>query len=219
MRNNRGFTLVELMVAMAISLIVMGSIYSVYQTQQKSYILQEQVSAMQQNLRAGMTMLTRDIRMAGYNPIPLGSTNPLVSATTGITVPTVNDIQFTRIDNTETNQDTIIYRLFDKDGDGDMDLVRDLNGGGDQMVAENIDALDFVYLDANGAVIADPAANLPTIRSIQVTMIARTGKADIGYVNNNSYSNQQGTPILPAQNDNNRRRVLTREIQCRNLGL
>jgi len=65
-QNNQGFTLVELMVAMAISLVVMGAIFLTFKSQQDSYVIQEQVSAMQQNLRAAMYMLTRDIQMAGY---------------------------------------------------------------------------------------------------------------------------------------------------------
>jgi len=64
--NKEGFTLVELMVAMAISLVVMGAIFLTFKSQQDSYVIQAQVSAMQQNLRAAMYILTRDVQMAGY---------------------------------------------------------------------------------------------------------------------------------------------------------
>jgi len=64
--TNQGFTLVELMVAMAISLVVMGAIFLTFKSQQDSYIIQDQLTATQQNLRAAMYMLTRDIQMAGY---------------------------------------------------------------------------------------------------------------------------------------------------------
>ena len=64
--TNKGFTLVELLVAMTISLVVMGAITSTFKSQQDSYIVQTQISSMQQNLRAAMYMLTRDIQMAGY---------------------------------------------------------------------------------------------------------------------------------------------------------
>ncbi|MCD6266685.1 MAG: prepilin-type N-terminal cleavage/methylation domain-containing protein, partial [Deltaproteobacteria bacterium] len=67
-QNENGFTLVELLVAMAISVIVMASIGYVYYTQQKSYVAQEQISAMQQNLRAAMYYMEREIRMAGFDP-------------------------------------------------------------------------------------------------------------------------------------------------------
>ena len=64
--TDHGFTLVELMVAMAISLVVMGAIFLTFKSQQDSYVIQDQITATQQNLRAAMYMLTRDIQMAGY---------------------------------------------------------------------------------------------------------------------------------------------------------
>jgi len=64
--TDQGFTLVELMVAMAISLVVMGAIFLTFKSQQDSYIIQAQITATQQNLRSAMYMLTRDIQMAGY---------------------------------------------------------------------------------------------------------------------------------------------------------
>jgi len=65
---DHGYTLVELLVAMAITLVVMAGVYKVYVTQQDSYLLQEQVAEMQQNARIAKYVLMRDIRMAGYNP-------------------------------------------------------------------------------------------------------------------------------------------------------
>jgi prepilin-type N-terminal cleavage/methylation domain-containing protein len=64
--TNKGFTIVELLVAMTISLVVIAAITYTFKSQQDSYIIQTQVSSMQQNLRAAMYMLTRDIQMAGY---------------------------------------------------------------------------------------------------------------------------------------------------------
>jgi type IV pilus assembly protein PilW len=64
--TDQGFTLVELLVAMAISLVVMGTIFLTFKSQQDSYIIQDQITATQQNLRSAMYILTRDIQMAGY---------------------------------------------------------------------------------------------------------------------------------------------------------
>ncbi len=64
--QNYGFTLVELLVAMVISLLVMGTIYKTFKSQQDSFLIQDQVTAMQQNLRGGMYVMSRDIQMAGY---------------------------------------------------------------------------------------------------------------------------------------------------------
>jgi prepilin-type N-terminal cleavage/methylation domain-containing protein len=66
-RNKKGFTLIELMVAMAISTVVMGAIYSVYTAQTKSARTQQMIVEMHQNIRAAMFLLEKDIRMAGFD--------------------------------------------------------------------------------------------------------------------------------------------------------
>jgi type IV pilus assembly protein PilW len=102
--------------------------------------------------------------------------------------------------------------------------------GGLQPVAEDIEAINFVYLDGNGAVIATPVADLTQIRSIEITMVARTSRGDKEYTNNTAYSNQSHPPdtnpagttniiIRPAPGDNYRRRALTTTVNCRNMGL
>lgn len=63
--KNKGFTLIEILVSLAILGIVLAGIYSVYRMQHKSYIVQEQVAEMQQNERIALQMITRDIRTAG----------------------------------------------------------------------------------------------------------------------------------------------------------
>lgn len=219
MKSNHGFTVVEMMVAMAISGIVMASIYSSFYSQQKSSVAQNQVAAMQQNLRAAMYFMEREIRMAGYNPVEASGT--------GIQSAAANSFQFTSdiTDDAGTGDpdgdtgdagEDITYALADADGDGDNDLVRnDVNGVGNLAIAENIDAINFVYLDQSGAV----TATLSDIRAVQISLVAGTGKGDPGYVNNTVYTNQQGTQILGAQGDDRRRRLLTAQIKCRNLGL
>jgi len=94
------------------------------------------------------------------------------------------------------------------------------------MVAQNIDAIDFVYLDGasppnvlNPGGISVPAGSLDQIRSVEVTIVARTGRSTLASKNNNTYFNQRGFQILAPQNDNFSRRRLTAWIKCRNLGI
>jgi prepilin-type N-terminal cleavage/methylation domain-containing protein len=65
-KKAQGFTLIELMVAMFITVIVMAAIFTTFKSQQDSFVVQDQVTRMQQNLRGAMYMMTRDIQMAGY---------------------------------------------------------------------------------------------------------------------------------------------------------
>jgi type IV pilus assembly protein PilW len=67
--NSKGFTLVELMVTMAISSIVMAGIYAAYQAQVRSHVTQQTVIDIQQNIRSSMHFMQHSIRMAGYDPV------------------------------------------------------------------------------------------------------------------------------------------------------
>jgi prepilin-type N-terminal cleavage/methylation domain-containing protein len=77
-----GFTLVELLIALLMTGVLATAGYGVYLSQHEGWIIQEQVSTMQQNLRAGMHELETRIRMAGYgvpggfHPIYAANTNP-----------------------------------------------------------------------------------------------------------------------------------------------
>ncbi len=66
MKRQEGFTLVEMMLAVVIAGIVMGSVMYTFTSQQRSYVVQEQVAMIQQNLRASMYYLTSEVQMAGY---------------------------------------------------------------------------------------------------------------------------------------------------------
>ncbi|RZB38436.1 MAG: hypothetical protein SRB2_00184 [Desulfobacteraceae bacterium Eth-SRB2] len=223
--SNQGFTLVELLVGMAVSLLAMGAIYSTFLSQHKSYLVQAEVSAMQQNLRAAMFYMQREIKMAGCDPTG--------NAGAAIMIANVAELQFTIDENgngyltdpgppsANDPNEQIRYALtndVNRDGIADgspCNLGRETWGGGLQPVAENIDALNFVYLDANGS----PTITLANIRSVEITIVARTGRALLPSIDNNTYLNQQGTQILGPPNDNLSRRCLTTVIKCRNLGI
>ena len=64
-----GFTLIELMIGMALGLIVVAAAFTVLTTTSKALRANEQVVDTQQNLRMAMELLTRDIKLAGFgNP-------------------------------------------------------------------------------------------------------------------------------------------------------
>ena len=65
MLNSNGFTLVELMISVAMTGIILAAVYSVYTLQQKTYTAQDQVVEMQQNIRAAILTAIPELRMAG----------------------------------------------------------------------------------------------------------------------------------------------------------
>jgi len=63
---DKGFTLVEILVAMAVTGILISAIYGLYLSMQKTATSQEEVVELQQNLRIAMDQMARDIRKAGF---------------------------------------------------------------------------------------------------------------------------------------------------------
>jgi len=223
--SNKGFTMIELLVALVVSLLAMAAIYSTFLTQFKSYQVQEETAEMQQNIRAAMYYMQKEIRMAGCDPARIGGF--------GISLANNNQIRFTEdvrssADGSSPDGDV---------GDPNEDITYALNGtnlertdnnvgGGPQVVAQNINAIDFVYLDgANPPNVLNPGGgNVPwtsftQIRSVEITIVARTDDPLLPSTNSITYANQRGFTIFGPPNDNWSRRRLTFSLRCRNLGL
>ncbi len=234
---NKGFSLIEVLIAVAMSSIILVAISSLFHKQLVSHNTQRQVVSMQRNVRAALSFMESDIRMAGYDPT--GGSGAAILIGNGA------QLRFQiNLDQNETIDagETITYALDnDADGDGISDglldgtpcnLVRDNNdGNGFRIVSMNIDALNFDYFDAAGNSLTDksvtpwvvPAAQIANISSIQVSIIARSGARIpvffVRYTDSNVYRNRNNDIILPAQNDVFRRMQLTSEIDCRNHGI
>lgn len=199
---------------MAIFSVAITAIYTSYLTQQRTYLAQTEVTAMQQNLRAGMYHLERELHMAGFDPHNTAKSGFLIANNDEIQITSDNKDLNGKIDSTER----IRYLIFDGY------LRQEIGDGGRQRLAQNIEVLDLVYLDEDNDVLNPnlgnvSANNLKKIRSVQITMVARTDKPDPDYRNTNIYRNQQDEVILAAQNDHFRRRTLSTTIRCRNMGL
>ncbi|WP_300460940.1 prepilin-type N-terminal cleavage/methylation domain-containing protein [Desulfobacula sp.] len=217
--NNRGFTLVELLIAMTITTIVSAGIFSAYQNQQKAQLAQKQVIEMQQNLRVALYIMTSDIRMAGYDPDGTSGTG-IVSAGDGSNGYPLAFNFLADDDNRDNDNDSTVdepgeiqyvaYDLYDGYGDGDTDIgkkVSDATGAIHQPLAENIKTLQFAYLDEDGAIVSLPpslhqvaALDLPKIKSVQITIEATIDINETDYVKGKN-------------------RILTTTVKCRNLGL
>jgi prepilin-type N-terminal cleavage/methylation domain-containing protein len=66
--NKQGFTLVELLIGMTLSVIAMALVYSGYRSQQQAHTNERLVVDMQQNGRSTLAFMRREIRMANYAP-------------------------------------------------------------------------------------------------------------------------------------------------------
>ena len=196
--NDRGFTLVELMIAMAVGLIVLGAVYALFTVQSKHLATQEQLAELHQNARAAMDIMVREISMAGYNqttnpaaipsvPRCTGTTTASNAPCAGITNAAADAIGF--VADIDGNGDTtaggggnpgenIVYDRYHSgtSPEGVYSLGRTSNGS-KQPVIEYLDLLSFSYHEASDNV----TANLANIRRVKITIVIRTAKVDPNY--------------------------------------
>lgn len=65
-RDSQGFSIVELMVAMALSLLLLGGVVAVFSSSRASYETTDRLSRIQENGRFALDQLVTDIRSAGF---------------------------------------------------------------------------------------------------------------------------------------------------------
>jgi type IV pilus assembly protein PilW len=158
--GNGGFTLVELMVAMGIMLIVLTAIISLFTSLNRMYTTQGVAAGVQQVTRAGIDIMTRNIRMAGFNPLNLSHIGILEAASDSIRFAYDTDAD----GNIATNGDEDVGYLLNADNQ----LIQQKNGNGatNQSLVDNVSDLAFRYLDADDMETSDTDA----IRTVEISL-------------------------------------------------
>ena len=134
--NNKGFTLAEMAMALAISSIAMTLIYTTFNSQRQAFITQQQTAVMQQNIRSAMSFVENEIRMAGFVGF---DTATLMQRNTGAGIITANSTTF------------VFSADFDDDGslDAGDTITYALSGNtltrNGQIIAYDIEAMGFAY--------------------------------------------------------------------------
>ena len=189
-RGVGGFTLVEMMVSMAMSLVVLAAIAGTFTVQTRQNSAEEQIGQMQQNVRGALDLMIREIQMAGYKPAG-GSFNG-IETSTSTTLRIKLDLNSSGVE-TDDATDDISYSFDSSTGL----ITRTLNNtGSSATVADNITAFSFTYLDVNGASTTTNTA----VRRVTINITARTEKPDPGYTTNNGYRTYQLTANVTPPN-------------------
>lgn len=244
--NKNGFTLLELLLALAIFMIVVGAIYSTYISQQKSYLVQEQIAGIQQNLRAAMFIMSREIRMAGYTDAVQKEDGLGVTAF-GDEDGRDNDDANGTDDDGEINMGVqLTYYRDEPDGvdnddngavddeDGKMVVWYSLYGKSDGVykigrqavsgeannniaaISNNIDQLRLTFLDSGNT----PTTTPENVKSVLISIVGRSDREDIDYTHQTSYDMDGDDAVdYTPPSDHYRRRMLSTVVKCRNLGL
>lgn len=72
MRQQHGFTLVEVMISMGLTIVVMAAVFGLLMKGQTTFQREPEIAALQQDARMGLQMITRDLTLAGLmTPAPL----------------------------------------------------------------------------------------------------------------------------------------------------
>jgi type IV pilus assembly protein PilW len=184
--KDAGFTIIELLISIAIMGVMIGSLFSFSIAQRKYFSLQEEISEMTQNTRAAMDMLVGELAMAGYSPsgavfsgIPYNASQLQIYA----------DLDG---DGAVTDPNENIIYTYDT---SNKRILRN-TGGGNQPLSENIQSFAFEYLDDQG----NPTIVATKIRQIRLTITGRTGKPDPLYTSNSGYRTHTLTTLVTPRN-------------------
>jgi hypothetical protein len=189
-----------MVLALAISTIVLAAVYSVFTIANKNFTTQNAAANVQQNLRSAIRLMARDIRHAGLDPS--GSDN------FGITYASASKIRFT-IDSIggsgtfngivdEANWEEITY---DFQGDQIMQTLYETvttSTADTAALISNIKEVKFKYYDSANNDLGEPGTDpdkLADIRTVEISV----------------------THWEPAGRDKMVSRTLTLRVECRNL--
>jgi len=181
--KNQGVTLIELLIALVISAILIVALYQIFIGQQKTYVVQEQVVDMQQNVRAAINKMMREIRMAGFGNVgDLLGTRGIENGFTG----EVNS--FTKEITPNANSITIVggFKQIRRDN-GDPIVIAYASG--------NQITLNFATDEFDGGV----AHRFISIGGVESNTVLSRSVRTLTLKNPISFAHSAGTPIFKIQ--------------------
>jgi hypothetical protein len=183
----RGLSLVETIIGLAIFLVVLLALYTLFDSSNAIYQSGRRKTNVHQNARTAMEEISGRIRMAGYfgeNFVP-GSTTTL---TGGVQMAGPNGLGIYGTFETPANpaapvSEVYFFCCYQCFPTGDRTLRLQQGGTGDvytctdddEILARNVDAFNLAYVLGDGTVTAGPltAAQLSALRAIRIVLRTR----------------------------------------------
>ncbi len=178
---SKGYTLIEVVVALGLSLLTLSAVYSLYVTELKAQIVRENMLDMHQQARVVVDLVSREILMAGYDPRGVNEDSDLTNNFYGITYDPAQLIIKSDLNGNGTPSnanESIVFSL-----DSVTHTLRRNTGGGRQPFGENIESFVVQYWDQDG----NPTTVSLSIRQVGITVTARTADPDPNYSDNGGY--------------------------------
>jgi len=164
MKRQAGFSLTELLIVMAVSVILLAGMASFFSSQARTTTMQVLTVDTVHRARTALASMTKEIRMAGYRSSG--------TAFTGISQATAGSIRILA----DLNQDGSI-------SGSDEDVTYTFNGDNKSIsrngsvLAEHIESLTLTYTMNDGSTTQMPA-DLSGIRKVRMTLIVRSSAID-----------------------------------------
>lgn len=212
--SQSGFTLMELLIAMAISSILLAGMVMAFTGQSRSYNTQQEITALQEDIRASLSLMTSEIRLAGYDPT--------TTADAKITLANATEFQFS-LDisgdgDTDDANEVIRYKINTNNSLGRATGAGLL--GALQPMAENTENLAFEYLvNLDPETWTQTPANLKNIRAVKISVLARTERQTSSATDTSAFIPPIAGPLdwTPATPGKYQRRMMSVVVQCRNI--
>lgn len=194
-----GFTLTEMVVALGIGMAILGAVTGTFMTQTKFYNAQEQVNEMQQNARAAMDVISREVKLAGYKPRGTESFVGVSYSTTELRLRAnlngaLDDAAGGNAVIDDSTDEHIVY-TFDS-ANKQIKRAYGAVGSTPEVVASNIQSFTFDYLDSSGVATTTQA----NIRQLSLSITARTAKPDPNLTTNNGYRTYTISTVITPPN-------------------
>jgi type IV pilus assembly protein PilW len=80
--KGRGFTLIELMVGIALGIFLVGGVISIFTSNQQNFAINDNLAKLQESSRFAYEQMNREVRDAGTNPCGVRAVNSVISSST-----------------------------------------------------------------------------------------------------------------------------------------
>ena len=136
-RGDRGFTLIELMIALLIGIFLLGALLTIVQTNRTVFGNQNKLAQLQDGERMAMTMMADVIQSAGYYPAPYAPSNNTLNGSLIATGPYAAGQPIYGTYSAAAPGDSISVRYMTASGDGILNCSGQPNSTGANVLYVN----------------------------------------------------------------------------------